>query len=79
MQTKRIFEQVRDFIEADCRDKKDGENIDTEVGYAHRFGVSPPTVRKAVEDLIRIGMIKRLKGKGLVIVRQDELPSRSKY
>jgi DNA-binding LacI/PurR family transcriptional regulator len=78
MYTKRIYEQVRELIEADARDKKPGEPIDTEVGYARRFGVSRPTARKAVEDLIRIGMIKRVAGKGLVMAAQDEVPYRGK-
>ena len=76
--TKKIYEQVRELIEADARDKKPGEPIDTEVGYARRFGVSRPTARKAVEDLIHIGMIKRVAGKGLVLVAQDEAPYRGK-
>jgi DNA-binding LacI/PurR family transcriptional regulator len=76
--TKKIYEQVRELIEADARDKKPGEPIDTEVGYARRFGVSRPTARKAVEDLIRIGMIKRVAGKGLVMAAQDEAPYRGK-
>lgn len=76
--TKKIYEQVRELIEADARDKKPGEPIDTEVGYARRFGVSRPTARKAVEDLIRIGMIKRVAGKGLVMATQDEAPYRGK-
>lgn len=67
MITKRIFEQFRELVEADARDKKPGEPIDTEVNYARRFGVSRSTVRKAVKDLIRIGMIKRVPVKGLVI------------
>ncbi len=78
MYTKRIFEQVRDLIEADARDKKPGEAIDSEIGYAKRFGVSRPTARKAVEELIRIGMIRRVPGKGLVIATQDDLPYRGK-
>jgi len=76
--TKKIFEQVRDLIEEDARDKKPGEAIDTEIGYAKRFGVSRPTARKAVEELIRIGMIRRVPGKGLVMATQDEVPYRGK-
>ena len=78
MYTKKIFEQVRDLIEADARDKQPGEAIDTEIGYARRFGVSRPTARKAVEELIRIGMIRRVPGKGLVMATQDEVPYRGK-
>lgn len=76
--TKKIYEQVRELIEADARDKKPGEALDTEVGYARRFGVSRPTARKAVEDLIRIGLIRRVAGKGLVMATQDETPYRGK-
>lgn len=76
--TKRIYEQVRELIEADARDKKPGEPLDTEVGYAKRFGVSRPTARKAVEDLIRIGLIRRVAGKGLVMATQEETPYRGK-
>jgi len=76
--TKKIFEQVRDLIEEDARDKKPGEPIDTEIGYARRFGVSRPTARKAVEELIRIGMIRRVPGKGLIMATQDEVPYRGK-
>lgn len=78
MYTKRIYEQVRELIEADARDKKPGEPLDTEVGYAKRFGVSRPTARKAVEDLIRIGLIRRVAGKGLVMATQEETPYRGK-
>ncbi len=78
MYTKRIFEQVRDLIEEDARDKQPGDIIDTEIGYAKRFGVSRPTARKAVEELIRIGMIKRIPGKGLIMATQDDVPYRGK-
>ncbi len=78
MYTKKIYEQVRDLIEADARDKKPGEPIDTEIGYARRFGVSRPTARKAVEDLIAIGLIRRVPGKGLVMATQDDQPNRGK-
>ncbi|MDI6619504.1 MAG: GntR family transcriptional regulator [Clostridiales bacterium] len=78
MLTKRIFEQVRELIEEEARDKKPGEALDTEVNYARRFGVSRPTVRKAVEDLISIGLISRIPGKGLVMAVQDETPYRGK-
>ncbi len=78
MYTKKIYEQVRDLIEEDALGKKPGEAIDTEIGYARRFGVSRPTARKAVEDLIRIGLIRRVPGKGLVMATEDEVPSRGK-
>lgn len=78
MYTKKIYEQVRDLIEADVQNKKPDESINTEIGYAKQFGVSRPTVRKAVEELIRIGMVRRIPGKGLVMAMQDEVPNRGK-
>lgn len=65
--TKKIYEQVRELIEEDAQGKPPGAAIDTEVGYANRFGVSRPTVRKAVEDLVSIGLIQRVAGKGLIV------------
>lgn len=62
----------------DAQDKAPGSPLDTEIGYAKRFGVSRPTVRKAVEDLIAIGMIKRIAGKGLVLTSEDDIPYRGK-
>lgn len=76
--TKKIYEQVRELIEADVLEKAPGEPIDTEVGYAKRFGVSRPTVRKAVEDLIAVGLLRRAAGKGLIPVSMDEVPNRGK-
>lgn len=76
--TKKIYEQVRELIVLDAQDKAPGSPLDTEIGYAKRFGVSRPTVRKAVEDLIAIGMVKRIAGKGLVLASEDDVPYRGK-
>lgn len=78
MITKRIFEQVRELIEEEAREKNPGDLLNTEVQYAAQFGVSRPTVRKAVDDLIRIGLIKRLPGKGLVINTRHDVRDRGK-
>jgi GntR family transcriptional regulator, arabinose operon transcriptional repressor len=78
MYTRKVFEQVRDLIEADIQEKKPGDPICTEAGYARQFGVSRPTVRKSVEELVRIGMVRRVPGKGLVIATQGEVPNRGK-
>lgn len=75
---KKIYEQVRELIVLDAQDKPPGSPLDTEIGYAKRFGVSRPTVRKAVEDLIAVGMIRRIAGKGLVLTAEDEVPNRGK-
>lgn len=78
MITKRIFEQVRELIEEEARDKNPGDLLHTEVQYAAQFGVSRPTVRKAVDDLIRIGLIKRMPGKGLIINTRHDVLDRGK-
>lgn len=78
MITKRIFEQVRDMIEEEARDKMPGDLLSSEVQYAEKFGVSRPTVRKAVDDLVRIGLIKRIPGKGLMLNTEYDIMNRGK-
>lgn len=78
MITKRIFEQVRDMIEEEARDKMPGDLLSSEVQYAEKFGVSRPTVRKAVDDLVRIGLIKRIPGKGLMLNTEYDIINRGK-
>lgn len=64
---KQIYEQVYDYIEADVHQHAPGEPLPSEVQYAVQLGVSRLTVRKAVEELIRQGLVTRLAGKGLMV------------
>ncbi len=57
-----------------------GERIDTEVEIAKRFGLSRPTVRQAIAELVNKGLLVRRRGVGTQVVhaqvhRQVELTS----
>lgn len=67
----KIYEQARQYIEKDARIKKPGDLLPSEVQYASLLGVSRPTIRKAVTELIEIGLIKRIPGKGLIVSDQS--------
>jgi DNA-binding GntR family transcriptional regulator len=64
----------------DRGDLKPGDRIDTEVDLAERFGLSRPTVRQAIQELVTKGMLVRRRGVGTQVVgghvrRQVELTS----
>jgi DNA-binding GntR family transcriptional regulator len=64
----------------DRGDLKPGDRIDTEVDLAERFGLSRPTVRQAIQELVSKGMLVRRRGVGTQVVaghvrRQVELTS----
>src|SRR5580704_2029712 len=46
-----------------------GSQLPTENGLIERFGVSRPTVRKAVQNLISRGLVEILRGKGTFVAR----------
>src|ERR1700683_4065946 len=46
-----------------------GSQLPTENGLIDRFGVSRPTVRKAVQNLIIRGLVEILRGKGTFVAR----------
>lgn len=57
-----------------------GERIDTEIEIAERYGLSRPTVRQAIAELVRKGLLVRRRGVGTQVVhakvnRQVELTS----
>jgi DNA-binding GntR family transcriptional regulator len=47
---------------------KPGDRIDTEVEIAERFGLSRPTVRQAIQELVSKGMLVRRRGIGTQVV-----------
>ena len=67
MKVIKIYEQVKEYIEQDARQKSPGEYLSSEMQYAEQLDVSRPTVRKAVSELIEIGLIQRVPGKGLAV------------
>lgn len=52
--------------------KRPGEIIETEMQLATRFGVTRYKIRKAIEKLNQIGILKRVKKKGSVVRTLDE-------
>lgn len=64
----------------DRGDLKPGDRIDTEVEISERYGLSRPTVRQAIQELVTKGMLVRRRGVGTQVVgghvrRQVELTS----
>lgn len=49
-------------------DLKPGDRIETEVEIAERLGLSRPTVRQAIQDLVNKGMLVRRRGVGTQVV-----------
>lgn len=52
--------------------RRPGEVIETEMQLAARFGVTRYKIRKAIEKLNQIGILKRVKKKGSVVRTLDE-------
>lgn len=50
---------------------KPGDRIDTEVEIAQRFGLSRPTVRQAIAELVNKGMLVRRRGIGTQVVHSQ--------
>lgn len=64
---KLVYQQIKEYIEQELKSKKPGEFLGSEVQYSSLFNVSRPTVRKAVDELVNSGLVRRLPGKGLVV------------
>ena len=52
----------------DRGDLKPGDRLETEVELAHRFGLSRPTVRQAIQELVSKGLLVRRRGVGTQVV-----------
>jgi DNA-binding GntR family transcriptional regulator len=50
---------------------KPGDRIDTEVDLAERYGLSRPTVRQAIQELVRKGLLSRRRGVGTQVVHSQ--------
>lgn len=65
-----LYFQLSQELERAIRegDVKPGEHIETEVELASRLGLSRPTVRQAVQDLVNKGLLVRRRGVGTQVV-----------
>ena len=63
----RVYEQVREQIARDARQSVPGEYLSSEIQYSRELEVNRLTVRKAVDELIKDGLIYRVAGKGLFV------------
>jgi len=66
-----LYAQVEAVLAADIASGTlpPGSQIPTENSLIERFGVSRPTVRKAVQNLISRGLVEILRGKGTFVTR----------
>ncbi len=78
MKITKVYQQVKEFIEQEARQQNPGDPLPSEVQYAMQLNVSRPTVRKAVLELIDIGLIKRVPGKGLIVGDGSSICNRGK-
>ena len=74
---KLMYEQIREYIEEETVGKAPGDALKSEVSYSAMFKVSRPTIRKAVDELVASGIVKRLPGKGLTVGGQEESTEQS--
>jgi len=64
---KQIYQHIKEFIIKDINFRSLGEPLPSEVEYSVRYKVSRTTVRKAVEELVAVGVVKKIPGKGLFV------------
>jgi GntR family transcriptional regulator len=67
-----LYIQVKDWILAQIRSGQlaPGHLLEPEVALARRLGISRPTVRAAILELVREGYLARTPGRGTVILPQ---------
>ncbi len=69
---KRVFEQIQERIERDALQLTPGEFLPSEMQYSRTLDVSRLTVRKAVDELVRVGLVQRIPGKGLMVTEKKD-------
>jgi len=66
-----LYHQVATQLEAAIRsgELKPGDRLENEIEFSERLSVSRPTLRRAIEELVRKGMLVRKRGFGTQIVQ----------
>jgi GntR family transcriptional regulator len=69
-----LYEQIKKMLTQSLIDGewRAGELIPSEMELASRFGVSPGTVRKAIDDLVSENILVRKQGKGTYVATHAE-------
>jgi GntR family transcriptional regulator len=74
-----IYVQIQNSLVAriESGDLPEGSMLPGELDLAAQFGVSRPTVRQAILELARQGLVARARGRGTIVVgRRREYPAR---
>jgi GntR family transcriptional regulator len=72
-----LYEQIKlrllAELEAPGADREGEQRLLSDAALMERFGVSRMTVRNAIAELVRRGLVKRVPGRGTFLVRQPRL------
>ena len=69
-----LYEQIKLQLLADLESAPEGEQHPlSDAALMERFGVSRMTVRSAISELVRRGVVQRVPGRGTFLVRQPRL------
>jgi len=64
-----LYHQLKELLKEDIHSMQVGELIPTEQELCQHFGISRPTVRQAIAELVSQGYLRRSKGKGTFIAQ----------
>ena len=76
-----LYENVRDTLKDKIHSGvlKEGDMIPTEMQLAEMFHVSRPTIRRALNDLVVDGFLRRVKGTGTFVTKPKILQEYTKF
>ena len=76
-----LYEKIRDGLKEKIQsgELKEGDMIPTEIQLAETFHVSRPTIRRALNDLVVDGYLRRVKGTGTFVTKPKILQEYTKF